>query len=249
MFPDAASYFAPVMMFLGALGVLYGSLVSYAQTDLKKLIAYSSVAHLGAITAGIFSLTETGISGSINQMINHGVSTGALFLLVGVIYQRRHTRELSEFGGLAAVMPAYSSVFAIVMFSAIGLPGLNGFIGEFLILAGVFSKSWLTGILTASGVIIGAVYMLNAYEKIFLGGITNKENSALADLGIIEKFCLAPLIALIFAIGIYPAFISSKIETAVKNITACVTVNDSGPKQRNAKFNEYPVNKICQKNY
>ncbi len=250
MFPDAAGYFAPAMMFLGALGVLYGSLVSYAQTDLKKLIAYSSVAHLGAITAGIFSLTEAGISGSIIQMINHGVSTGALFLLVGVIYERRHTKELGKFGGLAAVMPAYSTVFAIVMFSAIGLPGLNGFIGEFLILAGVFSKSWLAGALTASGVVIGAVYMLNAYEKIFLGSVTNKENSALADLGRIEKLCLAPLIALIFAIGVYPAFISSKIETTVKKIAANhIIINNHDLKQRNAKFNECPVNKICQKNY
>jgi NADH-quinone oxidoreductase subunit M len=250
MFTDAAVYFAPFMMFLGAFGVLYGSLVSYAQTDLKKLIAYSSVAHLGAITAGIFSLSEAGISGSIIQMINHGVSTGALFLLVGVIYERRHTKELGEFGGLAAVMPAYSTVFAIVMFSSIGLPGLNGFIGEFLILAGVFSKSWIAGALTASGVIISAVYMLGAYEKIFLGGVTNKENSALTDLGRIEKLCLAPLVALIFAIGIYPAFISSKIETAVKRITAnCTVIDDKNIKKTNAKFNEYPVNKICQKNY
>ncbi len=251
MFTDAAAYFAPFMMFLGAFGVLYGSLVSYAQTDLKKLIAYSSVAHLGAITAGIFSLSDAGISGSLIQMINHGVSTGALFLLVGVIYERRHTKELSAFGGLAAVMPAYSTVFAIVMFSSVGLPGLNGFIGEFLILAGVFSKSWIAGALTASGVIISAVYMLSAYEKIFLGSVTNKENSALADLGSVEKMCLAPLVALIFAIGIYPAFISAKIETAVKRITANYKVIDGKViNKTSAKFNQYPVmNKICQKNY
>ncbi len=220
MFPDAASYFAPVMMFLGAAGVLYGSLVSYAQTDLKKLIAYSSIAHLGAVTAGIFSLTGAGISGSLVQMINHGISTGALFLLTGIIYERRHTRELGEFGGLAAVMPLYSTVFAIVMFSSIGLPGLNGFIGEFLILSGVFSRSWAAGFLTASGVIAGAVYMLSAYEKMFLGGITDKKNSALTDIDFIEKFCLMPLIILIFAIGIYPGFITSKIEASARKTAA-----------------------------
>lgn len=220
MFPDAAAHFAPAMAMLGAFGVLYGSLMSYAQTDLKKLIAYSSIAHLGAVTAGIFSLTASGVSGSIIQMINHGVSTGALFLLTGMIYERRHTKELGEFGGIAAVMPACSTAFAIVAFSSIGLPGLNGFVGEFLILAGVFSRSWAAGLLTASGVVLGAVYMLSAYERIFLGSISKKENAALGDLTNTEKACLAPLIILIFAIGIYPSFISSRIDATVRSITS-----------------------------
>ncbi|HOT76339.1 MAG TPA: NADH-quinone oxidoreductase subunit M [Candidatus Wallbacteria bacterium] len=246
MFPEAAAYFAPSMMFLGAFGVLYGSLMSYAQTDLKKLIAYSSVAHLGAIVAGIFSLSASGVSGSIIQMINHGISTGALFLLIGMIYERRHTRQLDDFGGIAANMPFYSTLFAITSFSSIGLPGLNGFIGEFMILAGVFSRSWTLGALTASGVIIGAVYMLSAYEKIFLGSVTKKENATLHDLSNTEKLCMAPLVALMFAIGIYPGFISCKIENAVKKITAPYTyVRPAGSADLN--FNEYSVNAICQK--
>lgn len=249
MFPDAAAYFAPAMTLLGAFGVLYGSLMSYAQTDLKKLIAYSSIAHLGAVTAGIFSLSAAGISGSIIQMVNHGISTGALFLLTGMIYDRRHTKELGEFGGLAAVMPAYSTAFAIAAFSSIGLPGLNGFIGEFLILSGVFSKSWLSGALTASGVVIGAVYMLSAYEKIFLGSVVKKENSELADMTGAEKAGLAPLIILIFAIGIYPAFISSRIDATVKNIAAAAAPLPDIRQIRASRvnLNEDPVNAICQK--
>ncbi|HNY12932.1 MAG TPA: NADH-quinone oxidoreductase subunit M, partial [Candidatus Wallbacteria bacterium] len=220
MFPGAAAEFAPYMMFLGAFGVFYGACMSYAQTDLKKLIAYSSVSHLGAITAGIFALNAQGVSGSIIQMINHGISTGALFILAGVIYERRHSRELSEFGGLAKCMPLYSTLFAIAAFSSIGLPGLNGFIGEFLILLGAFGSSWALGFLTATGIIMGAVYMLMVYERMFLGKINKAENERLPDLSFSEKFGLAPLIVLMFAIGIYPSFITNKIEKSVVSISA-----------------------------
>lgn len=222
MFPDASNKFAILMTFLGAFAVLYGALMSYAQTDLKKLIAYSSVSHMGVIIAGIFALNHYGISGAIVQMINHGLSTGALFLLAGVIYERRHTREISEFGGLAKVMPLYSTIFMIVTFSSIGLPGLNGFIGEFLILLGAFKFSWPLALLTSTGVIFGAVYMLYAYEKIFLGQITNEKNSALNDLTFIEKASLAPILIFIFVIGVYPSFITAATDAAVKNISSSV---------------------------
>ena len=243
MFPQAAAEFAPYMMFLGAFGVFYGAIMSYAQTDLKKLIAYSSVSHLGAVTAGIFVLNAQGISGSVIQMINHGISTGALFLLVGVIYERRHSRELSEFGGLAGCMPLYSTLFAVATFSSIGLPGLNGFIGEFLILLGAFGSSWTLGFLSATGVILGAVYMLMVYERMFLGKITKTENERLADLNFSEKLGLAPLIILMFAIGIYPSFITNKIEKAV------VAVSAPFAKKITAEAGSELSRYLCKKNY
>jgi len=220
MFPAAALEFSGAMMALGAFGIVYGAMMSYAQDDLKKLIAYSSVSHMGTVVAGIFALNAAGVTGAIVQMVNHGVSTGALFLLVGVIYERRHTRLLDDFGGLASVMPVYSTVFAIVTFSSIGLPGLNGFVGEFLILLGAFGASPLIGAVAATGVVLGAVYMLRVYEKMFLGKVTHRENEKLNDLGYTERLALTALMIAIFAVGVYPGFVTSRVERSVKAVVA-----------------------------
>jgi NADH-quinone oxidoreductase subunit M len=212
MFPDAAVRYAPVMAVLAVIGILYGAVVSYAQADVKKLVAYSSVSHLGFVMLGLFALNPQGIQGAILQMVNHGLSTGALFLLVGVIYERRHTRELAQFGGLWKIMPAYGAFMLIVTLSSMGLPGLNGFVGEFAILLGSWGAGqpggplgsyWYTA-LAAIGVILAAVYMLWMFQRMFLGEVTNEKNRGLRDLNRREIAILVPIIILIFWIGLYP---------------------------------------------
>jgi NADH-quinone oxidoreductase subunit M len=212
MFPDAAVRFAPVMAVLAVIGILYGAIVSYAQSDAKKLVAYSSVSHLGFVMLGLFALNSQGIQGAILQMVNHGLSTGALFLLVGFIYERRHTRELAQFGGLWKIMPVYGALMLIVTLSSMGLPGLNGFVGEFAILLGAWGAGqpggplgsyWYTA-LAAIGVILAAVYMLWMFQRMFLGEVTNDKNRGLRDLSRREIAMLVPLIILIFWIGLYP---------------------------------------------
>ncbi len=215
MFPQAAMEFAPAMAVLAVIGILYGAIVSYAQSDAKKLVAYSSVSHLGFVMLGLFALNAQGIQGAILQMINHGLSTGALFLLVGVIYERRHTRELAQFGGLWKVMPIYGAIMLVVSLSSMGLPGLNGFVGEFTILLGAwgagepggafgtFGQYWFAG-LSAVGVILAAIYMLWMFQKMFLGEMTNEKNKSLADLSRWEIATLVPILILIFWIGLYP---------------------------------------------
>jgi NADH-quinone oxidoreductase subunit M len=215
LFPDASREFAPLIATLAVIGIIYGALVAMVQPDLKKLVAYSSVSHLGFVVLGIFSFTEQGMQGALYQMLNHGISTGALFIIVGMIYDRRHTRLISEFGGLARVMPVYSAVFAIVMFSSMALPMLNGFVGEFLVLIGTFTSSQLPharlfASLASLGMILSAVYMLWMYQRVIFGEIRNPENLKLADLNGREKLVLAPVIVLIFVMGIFPGLFLSR---------------------------------------
>jgi len=217
LFPDAAVRLAPTFGLLAVIGILYGAAVSYAQRDVKKLVAFSSVSHLGFVMLGIFALNPQGIQGGILQMINHGLSTGALFLLVGMIYERRHTREMDDFGGLWKVMPVFAVLSLIVTLSSMGLPGLNGFVGEFTILLGAFGSEALrsrigagvlpAGVLTgfaAIGVILAAIYMLYMFQKLFLGPLDKPENEKLKDLNWREVAILIPIVVLIFWIGLYP---------------------------------------------
>src|SRR5574342_407961 len=204
LFPEATRYFTPLFSWLAIIGILYGALVSMVQPDLKKLVAYSSVSHLGFVMLGIFALTSQGLEGGILQMINHGLSTGALFLLVGMIYERRHTRLIEEFGGLARVIPAFTAFFMIVTLSSIGLPGLNGFVGEFLILVGTFRVNVLYAVLATSGIILAAVYMLWMFQRVMFGPVTDEANLRLADLTPREVAVLVPVLALIVWIGVYP---------------------------------------------
>jgi NADH-quinone oxidoreductase subunit M len=208
LFPQASIRMAPWIAALAVIGILYGAAVSYAQKDAKKLVAYSSVSHLGFVMLGLFALNPQGIQGGILQMINHGLSTGALFLLVGVIYERRHTREMDAFGGLWKIMPVYAALTLIVTLSSMGLPGLNGFVGEFTILLGAFGSQaigspWFAG-LAAVGVILAAVYLLFMFQKLFLGPVDKEENRVLLDLNWREIITLVPLLIFIFWIGLYP---------------------------------------------
>lgn len=226
LFPEASVKYAPWMGVLAVIGILYGAAVSYAQKDAKKLVAYSSVSHLGFVMLGIFALNAQGIAGSILQMVNHGLSTGALFLLVGMIYERRHTRSLDAFGGLWKVMPLYGTLTLIVVLSSMGLPGLNGFVGEFTILLGAFGSwalgtPWIAGFATL-GVILAAVYLLHMFVKIFLGPVTREENQKLLDLTPREIFTLAPLLVMIFWIGLYPKFFFELMNPTVAQIVGIV---------------------------
>ena len=212
LFPQAAVQLAPVMATLAVIGIIYGAIVSYAQKDVKKLVAYSSISHLGFVMLGLFALNVQGVEGALLQMVNHGISTGALFLIVGFIYERRHTRELDEFGGLWQVMPLYAVITLIVSLSSMGLPGLNGFVGEFSILLGAWGAGqaggplgsiWFTAI-AAIGVILAAVYILYMFQAMFLGPVTKKVNETLKDLSWRELAVIVPLLVLIFWIGLYP---------------------------------------------
>ena len=233
LFPVASQALGPVLAGLGVVGIIYGAYTAWVQRDLKKLIAYSSVSHMGFILLGLFAMNRTGISGAILQMINHGVSTGALFLLVGVIYDRRHTRMLDDFGGLAKVMPWYTLFFIIITMSSIGLPGTNGFIGEFMALAGTFfsrssigfGDSWLVlTLLATTGVIFAAVYMLHAVLRMFWGPITHDENSSLSDINRRETIAVLPLLVMVFWIGLYPKFFLDKMNPSVDEFVTDFTV-------------------------
>jgi NADH-quinone oxidoreductase subunit M len=193
-----------VLAILSIIGIIYGALVSLMQQDWKKLIAYSSVSHLGFCTLGIFSMNPNGIAGSVLQQINHGISTGMLFMVIGVIYERRHTREISEYGGLAHVMPRFAKVFAFAMLSSAGLPLLNGFIGEFTIMQGAFEANRMWAAFAVTGVIFGAAYLLWLYQRTMLGQVTNGKNLTIPDMNLRELATFAPLIAWAIWIGIYP---------------------------------------------
>jgi NADH-quinone oxidoreductase subunit M len=210
------------MAALSIIGIIYGALVAMAQKDMKKLVAYSSVSHLGFVMLGLFALNGPGLNGSILQMINHGLSTGALFLLVGVIYERRHTRLISEYGGLSAVMPLYATIFLIITMSSIGLPTLNGFVGEFTILVGAFQRVWWWGLMAAIGIVLGAAYMLWMFQRVFFGPLTNPENKGLKDLTGREILYLAPLVVLCFWIGLYPRPFFRVLEKPVNYVVAKV---------------------------
>ena len=221
LFPEAAVYFAPTLITLGAIGIVYGAVVATMQRDLKRLVAYSSVAHLGFIILGTFALNTEGLEGGLLQMLNHGVSTGALFLLVGMIYERRHTREISELGGLQKPAPILAAVFLVVMLSSIGLPGLNGFVGEFLILLGAFVAHRWWAIVAATGVILAALYLLWAYQRVFHGP-AHGDNADMPDMNLREGLVMAPLIGLIVFMGIYPKPVLDRMEPAVDALIAHV---------------------------
>jgi len=217
-FPQMSHLFAPAISMLAIVGIIYGAFVAMVQPDMKKLVAYSSVSHLGFIVLGIFSFTMQGMEGAVYQMLNHGISTGALFLLVGIIYERRHTRSIAEFGGLAHRMPLFAGVFLIVSLSSIGLPGLNGFVGEFLILLGTFGVSPAHAALAATGVILSAVYMLWMYQRVIWGEITNAKNALLGDMNLRERLMIVPLLILIVWMGMYSGHFLRPMDAAVSRL-------------------------------
>jgi NADH-quinone oxidoreductase subunit M len=218
LFPDATVELAPWLAGLAVVGIIYGAVVAIVQPDVKRLVAYSSVSHLGFIVLGIFALTSSGLQGGVIQMVNHGLTTGALFLLVGMIYDRRHTREISEYGGLARVMPLFAGLFLFTAFASIGLPGLNGFIGEFKVLIGSYITLPGHAIVAAFGVVLAAVYLLWAYERMFTGPVTKSENEGLRDLNARELVIMAPIAALVVFLGIYPKPALDRIEPSVESI-------------------------------
>ena len=219
LFPDALPTFIPLLATLSVIGIVYGSLVAMMQEDVKKLVAYSSVAHLGFVMLGVFAMNLQGLAGGMIQMINHGISTGALFLIVGFIYERRHTRLISEFGGLAHKMPIFATIFLIITFSSIGLPGTNGFVGEFLALMGAFEGGlrWYAVVAT-TGVIFAAVYMLWMYQRVMFGKLTNPANENLKDLSAREIVIMVPLLLFVFWIGVYPNTFFEKMNPAMEQL-------------------------------
>jgi len=219
------------MIALSIIGIVYGALVSLMQKDMKKLVAYSSVSHLGFCTLGIFALNQAGLTGSVIQQINHGISTGALFLIVGILYERRHTRDISEYGGISNVMPVYATITMIMFLSSMGLPLLNGFIGEFTIMQGALLENWKWAALAAPGVVLAAAYLLWLYQRVFFGKVTNAKNEKLADLTPREVACFVPLVILAFAIGLYPKPLFQILDKPVNQLVMTVR---SPQQQQNA---------------
>jgi NADH-quinone oxidoreductase subunit M len=205
LFPEASEFYTPVIFTLSIIAIVYTSLVALAQEDMKKLIAYSSVAHMGFVTLGTFTLTQQGVEGAIFQMLSHGVVSAALFLIVGVIYDRLHTREIARYEGLADQMPKYALIFMIFMLASVGLPGTSGFVGEFLIIVGAFQVNAWVALLAASGMVLGAAYMLWLYRRVIFGVVRKPDLKSLLDVSWREKLVFAPLIALVFWMGIYPS--------------------------------------------
>jgi NADH-quinone oxidoreductase subunit M len=242
MLPEASRIYAPYILALSVVGIVYGALVAMVQRDWKKLVAYSSVSHLGFCMLGVFALNVNGLNGGILQMINHGLSTGALFLIVGIVYERRHTRLISEFGGLSKQMPVFAAIFMIVTMSSIGLPALNGFIGEFTILAGAFqipsdvavhvAGLKLGGIFWAvcgvTGIVLGAAYMLWLYQRTMFGGLDNPENQKMKDCNAREVLYLAPLVACCFWIGLYPKPFFRILDKPVAHIVEQLSTGRTG---------------------
>jgi len=220
--PEATQAFVPWVVWLSIIGIIYGALVAMAQRDWKRLVAYSSVSHMGMVMLGMFALTPVGITGSIVQQINHGISTGGLFLLVGVVYERRHTREISEYGGLSKIMPAYAAVFLVMTMSSIGLPTLNGFIGEILILQGIFVVNKVWAAFAATGIVLGAAYMLWLYQRTMFGAVNNPKNEGLSDLSLREFATFTPLLILAVWIGLYPKPFIDRLDTSVDRVMARV---------------------------
>ncbi len=223
LFPEEARANAPWIATLAIIGIIYGALVAMVQPNLKKLVAYSSVSHLGFVVLGIFSMTQAGQVGAVFVMLAHGVSTGALFILTGIIYERRHTYEITEYGGIATPMPVYATFFLIITLASIGLPLLNGFVGEFLVLSGAFLAHSVWGILGATGVIWSACYMLWMYQRVFYGKITHDVNLKLPDLNVRERVALAPLAIAALVMGVAPLIWISAVDPAVRNVLATAT--------------------------
>ncbi|MEM7679997.1 MAG: NADH-quinone oxidoreductase subunit M [Pseudomonadota bacterium] len=218
MFPEASLYFAPMVYWLSVVAIIYTSLVALVQEDMKKLIAYSSVAHMGFVTLGIFTATTQGVEGGIFQMVSHGLISGALFLCVGVVYDRLHTREISRYGGLVKNMPKYAVVFMVLMLGSVGLPGTSGFVGEFLALLGAFQADTIVATFAATGVVFGAAYMLMLYRKVIFGAHENKDAARMLDLNAREMGTLAPLVILVIYLGVFPSTIMDKISPSVDKL-------------------------------
>ncbi len=222
LFPQAAHDYAPLLIVLALIGIIYGAIVSAVQKDIKSLVAFSSVSHLGFVMLGLFAFNAQGMSGGILQMINHGLSTGALFLLVGMLYERRHTRLIADYGGIAKVMPIYAAFFLIVMFSSVGLPGLNGFVGEFLILTGAFRANVWYAAFAASGVVLSAIYLLWMYQRAMAGPVTNEANKNLPDLSPREIALLVALVVVIVWIGVYPRTFLDPMQPSITNLLSLI---------------------------
>jgi NADH-quinone oxidoreductase subunit M len=225
LFPEASRDFAPWLSVLGVIGIVYGGVVSIVQRDIKRLVAYSSVSHLGFVVLGIGALTTISMSGSVLQMVSHGLSTGALFLLVGMLYERSHSRQIEDFRGLAGVMPAYAGVFLFVALSSLGLPGLNGFVGEFLILSGSFQVGRVMAIIGAGGIVLAAIYLLWAYERMFTGPSDvphHERRHSWKDFSFREWAVVTPLLVLILFIGVYPKPFLDRIEPSVRRVLTSV---------------------------
>jgi len=217
-FPTAAIAWTPAIMVLSVIAIIYGAYMAFAQTDFKKLIAYSSVSHMGFVTLGIFAMNSQGLEGGLLQMINHGVSTGALFLAVGVIYERTHTRMIADYGGIASKVPVYATFLLIITLSSIGLPGTNGFIGEFTILLGAFQHKAVYAVIASVGIILGAGYMLWLYQRVAFGKVTNPHNEHLEDMNLREIVAALPLVALVFWVGLYPNAAFSTIHASTEHL-------------------------------
>jgi NADH-quinone oxidoreductase subunit M len=217
-------HFIKPLLILCLIGIIYGGLVALMQKDMKSLVAYSSVSHLGFVMLGVFAATPVALQGGVLQMINHGISTGALFLIVGIVYERRHTRLISDYGGLSHIMPVYATVFLVMTLSSIGMPGLNGFIGEFLILMGTFAAPGLRiyAALAVIGIVLGAAYMLWLYQRVMFGKLENPLNKTLPDLNMRELATFVPLIILSFWIGVHPTFFTKYLDEPVNAIVARV---------------------------
>jgi NADH-quinone oxidoreductase subunit M len=226
LFPEATVEFAPALLAISVVGILYGALVALMQKDIKKLIAYSSVSHMGFVVLGTFALNATATSGSVVQMINHGLSTGALFLLIGFLYERRHTRQIAAFGGLAKRVPVMAGLWLLVSMSSLALPGLNGFVGEFPILLGTFQEARWAGVLAAFGAVLAALYLLWAYQRMFHGPLVGADNEHTTDLKPREIGVLAPIVVLIVAIGVYPKPLFDLVEPSVDRVLTEVGVGE-----------------------
>jgi NADH-quinone oxidoreductase subunit M len=228
MFPDASAYFAPLVFTLSIIAIIYTSLVALAQEDMKKLIAYSSVAHMGFVTMGIFTVTSEGIQGAMFQMLSHGIVSAALFLVVGVVYDRLHTRDIARYGGLADNMPRYAAVFMVFMLASVGLPGTSGFVGEFLSLVGAFQANTWVAFLATTGIILGAAYMLYLYRRVVFGRITKDDVRAMLDLSPREIVVFAPMIAIVLWMGVYPSSFLKPMQPSVANLLERVQVTERG---------------------
>ena len=220
LFPEASRVWAPLMIVLALIGILYGAVVAFAQSDAKKLVAYSSVSHMGYIVLGIFALNQIGVQGALLQMVNHGLSTGGLFLIIGYIYERRHTREMAKFGGIWARMPLYGTLALLFVLSSVGLPALNGFVGEFVILQGAFQHSPLATAFAAFGMVLSAVYLLTMFQKVFLGESRDEANNTLVDLNWREVATVVPLLVMCFVIGLYAAPFLGAMNSSVAGLLA-----------------------------
>lgn len=240
LFPQAVRDLAPVFLTLGVIGIIYGAAVATMQKDLKRLVAYSSVAHMGFVVLGIFALNSQGLQGSILQMVNHGISTGALFILVGWIYERRHTRQIEALGGLQKVAPVMATVFTVVMLSSVGLPGLNGFVGEFLILLGVYSAAQWWAVVAVAGVILAALYLLWAYQRSFHGPVEG-DNADMPDLKLSELLGIAPLLLLIVGLGVYPKPLLERMEPAVDRLIEHVAEHSDDFEEPEPDAPEHPA--------